>query len=53
MAAESVLPATVELRLSRDSYLRRLGARRLVVTDRDGVRASEELRTFRFLHGQI
>jgi uncharacterized protein len=30
-------------RSSRDTYLQRLGARRLVVLDRDGVRASEEL----------
>jgi len=40
---ERISDATGYKRSSRDTYLQRLGARRLITTDRAGVRASEEL----------
>jgi uncharacterized protein len=40
---EAISEATGYKRSTRDAYLQRLGARRLVTIDRDGVRAAEEL----------
>jgi DNA-binding IclR family transcriptional regulator len=40
---EVISQATDYARSSRDTYLQRLGARRLIVTERGQVRASEEL----------
>ncbi len=53
MSREALTEATGYKRSSRDTYLQRLGARELVVTERDGtIRAAEQLFDAELMRGR-